>query len=153
MNGSRWGLRVSLMFFVGVVPAIALLALLLVMLPLFAFVPGMLGVFVAMGFLGMIGVVGLWGATFRDEQESVQRNVVAIPCVVVGLFPAVLYLIGIVQDSMDVDLLALVAVLLIGPIVCACYFLIEQLAHRFRRNRAVPNNSLERDAAKPRASG
>ena len=97
--------------------------------------------------------MGLWGATFRDEQESVLGNAVTIPCLLVGLLPAVLYFLGIVRDSIEDEFLSLVAILPIGPIACAFYFLIEQVAHRLRRDSGAPNNSLEREAAKPRASG
>jgi len=71
----------------------------------------------------------------------------------VGLLPAVLYFLGMVRDSIEDEFLSLVAILLIGPIACAFYFLIEQVAHRLRRDSGAPNNSLEREAAKPRASG
>lgn len=54
----RWGLRVGLMFFAGVVPVIMLLVLLLVILPLAAVIPDMLWFVAAIGFLGVIGVVG-----------------------------------------------------------------------------------------------
>ena len=74
--------------------------------------------------------MGLWGATFRDEQESVLGNAVTIPCLLVGLLPAVLYFLGMVRDSIEDEFLSLVAILLIGPIACAFYFLIEQVAHR-----------------------
>jgi len=46
----RWGLRVGLMFFAGVVPAIMLLVLLLVILPLAAVIPDKLWFFAAMDF-------------------------------------------------------------------------------------------------------
>jgi hypothetical protein len=153
ISGVRWGLRVGLMFFVGVVPAVTLLFLLLVILPLTVMIPGMLWFLAAAGLLGLLGVVGLWGATFRDAQERALRNSVAVPCVLAGLIPAIPYFVGIVRDSLGDDLLSTVAALLIGPITCSFYFLLEQLAHRLRSQCKAPNNSLERDAAKPRASG
>jgi len=52
----------------------------------------------------------LWGCG-EHEQESVLGNAVTIPCLLVGLLPAVLYFLGIVRDSIEDEFLSLVAIL------------------------------------------
>ena len=61
---------------------------------------------------------------------------------------------GLAPDAIeDGGLFLWLTVLLVGPVACSVYFLIEQLFLALRRRRGASNNSLERDAAKPRASG
>jgi hypothetical protein len=149
-----WSLRAALMFFFGVVPAIVLLALLLIFMPLAAILPDMVLFFGVVAALALLGIVGLWAATFHDEQESVLPNAVTIPCVLVGLVPAVVYSFGIAPEAIENGGFALlVTALLIGPVACALYFVLEQGVVSVRSHRGASNNNLERDPAKPRTSG
>lgn len=56
----RWTLRTSLMFFVGVLPAIALFVFILVMMPLAAILPSLVSWLAVVAVLALLGIAGLW---------------------------------------------------------------------------------------------
>jgi hypothetical protein len=130
----RWAVRTALMFFVGVIPAILLLMLTVVVMPLASIVAEFVIWFAAVAILALLGIVGLWGATFRDEQERALPNSIVIPLILCGLLVALPYLFGMASE--DGGFSRAMAILLLGPVVCAVYFLIEQLALAMRRRAA-----------------
>jgi len=86
----RWTLRTTLMFFVGVLPAILLFVYILVMMPLAAVLPDLVTWLAVVAVLALLGIAGLWTATFRDEHERLLPNAVTILLVVCGLLVAYL---------------------------------------------------------------
>ena len=150
----RWTLRVTLMFFVGVVPAMLLLLIVIVIMPLVGVIAEFVAWFAIMALLALSGFVGLLGATFRDGQERVLPNGLTIVLVLLGLLAALPYLYGLAPDAVeDGGSFLLLTALLFGPVVCSVYFLIEQFILALRGRRGASNNCLASDAAKPRASG
>jgi hypothetical protein len=148
-----WTLRITLMFFLGVVPAILLLLIILVLMPLMGIISEFVIWFAIMALLALLGIVGLCGATFRDGEERVLPNGITIVLVLFGLVAALPYLYDLAPDAIeDGGFLLLLTVLLVGPIACSMYFLIEQFILVLRARRGA-SNSLENEAAKPRASG
>lgn len=124
----RWALRTTVMFFAGVVPAILLFLLTLVVMPLAGFVTDLIIWFAWVAVLGLLGIVGLWGATFRDGRQRVLPNAIVIPLILCGLLIALPYLFGMASDALeDGGFFLALTILLLGPVACALYFLIEQL--------------------------
>jgi hypothetical protein len=150
----RSTLRITLMFFLGVVPAILLLLIILALMPLVAIIYEFVIWFAIMAFLALLGIVGLCGATFRDGEERVLPNGITIVLVLFGLLAALPYLYSLAPDAVeDGGFSLLLTVLLVGPVACSAYFLIEQLILALRARRGASHNSLDSDAARPRASG
>ena len=134
LDNLRWTLRIALMFFIGVVPAILLLLIILLLMPLMGIIPEFVYWFALMAFLALLGIVGLWIATFRDGEECGLPNGMAIALVLFGLLAALPYLYALAPDAIeDGGFFLLLTVLLLGPIACAVYFLVEQLVLALRR--------------------
>jgi hypothetical protein len=154
LDNLRWTLRITLMFSIGVVPAILLLLIILVLMPLMGIIAEFVYWFALMVFLALLGIVGLWGATFRDGKERGLPNGIAIVLVLFGLLAALPYLYALAPDAVeDGGFFLLLTSLLLGPVACAVYFLVEQFILMLRGRSGASNSSLESDAAKPRASG
>lgn len=123
----RWSLRITLMFFVGVVPAILLLLIILAMMPLMGIIAEFVYWFALMAFLALLGIVGLWGATFRDGRERGLSNGITMVLVLFGLLTAVPYLYALASDAVeDGGFFLMLTFLLLGPVACSVYFLVEQ---------------------------
>ncbi|MFC4310289.1 hypothetical protein ACFPN2_14445 [Steroidobacter flavus] len=135
----RWALRAAVMFFVGVIPAILLFLLLtLVAMPLSSFFAELVIWFAVVAALALLGVVGLWGAAFRNEQERALPNAIVIPLILCGLLVALPYLYGSALDALeDGGFFLALTVLLLGPVACAVYFLVEQLVLTVRRRACI----------------
>jgi hypothetical protein len=150
----RWTLRITLMFFFGVVPAILLLLTILVLMPLMGVIAEFVSWFAIMALLGLLGIAGLCGATFRDGEQRVLPSGITIVLILFGLLAALPYLYSLAPDALeDGGVFLWVTLLLLGPVACSIYFLVEQFVLALRRRHGASNNSLESDAAKPRASG
>jgi len=138
LDNLRWTLRMILMFLFGVVPAIVLLLTILVLMPLMGVIAEFVTWFAIMAFLALLGIAGLCGATFRDGEQRVLPNGITIVLVLFGLLAALPCLYDLAPDALeDGGIFLFVTVLLIGPVACSVYFLLEQsiLALRGRRVR------------------
>jgi hypothetical protein len=135
----RWVLRTTLMFFAGVIPAILLFLYILVVLPLAATLPALVDWLAVLAVLALLGIGGLWTATFRDARERILPNAVTISLVLCGLLAAVPVLIGMALEAGgDGELSPVLTLCLLGPVICAIYFLIEQFALALRGRSATP---------------
>ena len=144
LDNLRWTLRVTLMFFVGVVPAILLFLITLLFMPLMGLIVEFVYWFALMALLALLGIAGLWGATFRDGRECGLPNAIVIALVLFGLLAAVPYLYALAPDAIeDGGFFLLLTVLLLGPAACAVYFLVEQsiLALRGRHEQAAAGDA------------
>jgi hypothetical protein len=129
-----WALRTAVMFLIGVVPAILLFLVTLAVMPLAAFVADLVVWFALVAALAALGIVGLWGAAFRDGQQRALPNGIVIPLILCGLAVAVLYLFGMAPDALeDGGFLLGLTILLLAPVACAVYFLIEQIIQAVRK--------------------
>ncbi|HEY5761324.1 MAG TPA: hypothetical protein VIU34_36135 [Steroidobacter sp.] len=126
--------RTAVMFFAGVIPAILLFVLTLVVMPLASVIAELVVWYAVVALLSLLGIVGLWGATFRDEEQRALPTAIVIPLLLCGLLVALPYLYGLGLDALEDGgfVLALV-ILLLGPVVCTVYFLIEQLVQTLRK--------------------
>jgi hypothetical protein len=130
----RWTVRTTLMFFIGVIPAIVLFIFMLVMMPLAAVLPALVDWFAVLAVLALLGIAGLWTATFRDEQQLILPNAVTIVLVLCGLLAAVPQVVSMaLEASDDGEFPVLWALGVLGPVICALYFLVEQLVSALRR--------------------
>jgi asparagine N-glycosylation enzyme membrane subunit Stt3 len=133
----RWALRTTLMFFVGVLPAIVMFVFILVMMPLAGVLPSLVSWLSLLAVLAMLGIAGLWTATFRDEHERMLPNAVTILLVLCGLLAGIPHLIGMTLEGIDAGEFSVwPMVALLGPVICGLYFLTEQLVIALRRRCA-----------------
>lgn len=133
----RWTLRTSLMFFVGVLPAIALFVFILVMMPLAGILPSLVAWLAVLALLALLGIAGLWTATFRDEHERILPNAVTILLVLCGLLVALPHLISMTIEAMDADEFSAWPIMaVLGPVICGIYFLAERIVIGVRRHCA-----------------
>lgn len=133
----RWTLRTSLMFFVGVLPAIVLFVFILVMMPLAAVLPSLVSWLAVVAVFALLGIAGLWTATFRDEHERILPNVVTILLVLCGLLVAIPHLISMTLEAIDAgEFPAWPLMAVLGPVICGIYFLVEQMVVGVRRRCA-----------------
>lgn len=133
----RWTLRTSLMFFVGVLPAIVLFVFILVMMPLAGILPSLVRWLAVLALFALLGIAGLWAATFRDEHERILPNAVTILLVLCGLLAAIPHLIGMTLEAIDAgEFSAWPIMALLGPVICGIYFLAEQIVIGLRRRCA-----------------
>jgi hypothetical protein len=144
-----WTFRVTAMFIAGVIPAVVLLVFIIVLMPVAAIGRVMLDWLVVMAVLALLGIAGLWGATFQHRQERIMPNGITTVLLSCGLIGALPFFFGFLSDGLnDGGLPLLMTVLLLGPIVCAVYFLVEQLLATLRRRFGASNKSLKGDVAK-----
>jgi cytochrome bd-type quinol oxidase subunit 2 len=133
----RWTLRTSLMFFVGVLPAIVLFVFILVMMPLAAVLPSLVSWLAVVAVFALLGIAGLWTATFRDEHERILPNAVTILLVLCGLLVAIPHLISMTLEAIDAgEFPAWPLMAVLGPVICGIYFLVEQMVVGVRRRCA-----------------
>jgi len=144
LNNLLWTLRTTLMFFLGVVPAIVLLLIILVLMPLMGIIVEFVYWFALMGLLALLGIAGLWRATFRDGRESRLSNAIAIALILFGLLAGLPYLYALASDAVeDGGGFLLLTLLLLGPVACAVYFLGEQIV--LALSNGASNSALERN--------
>ena len=133
----RLALRVIAMILLGVIPATLLIVFLVVMLVFGGSAPrGVDSWLVAMIVLGILGVIGLWGGTFQNEQDRAFPPSVTVALLLCGLLGAAPMLIDLAPSALeDGGLSAWFTILLLGPVGCALYLLVE------RAKRARPKHS------------
>lgn len=104
-----------------------LLLIILAMMPLMGIIAEFVYWFALMAFLALLGIVGLWGATFRDGRERGLSNGITMVLVLFGLLTAVPYLYALASDAVeDGGFFLMLTFLLLGPVACSVYFLVEQ---------------------------
>jgi len=131
-----WVTRTVAMFALGIVPAILLIVFLLLMFIFTAPVLHVFGTwFMVMIVLAVLGVVGLWGATFQDSEQRVLPVSVTVAFLCCGLLAAGPILIEMDPMALDGSTFGgwTLTLLLLGPVVCAIYFVLELIVVRVSR--------------------
>jgi hypothetical protein len=125
------------MFVLGIVPAILLILLLLL---LFVFTAPVFDVFgdwfVVMIALAVLGVIGLWSAMFQDTEERVLPVGVTLALLFCGLLGAGPILIEMILMALEGSSTFggwRLLLLLVGPVGCATYVVLEQILFRVSR--------------------
>lgn len=135
----RWALRTTLMFFGGVIPASLLLISLLGTMPLVGISEQLTTWFAVQAGVALLGIIGLSAATFRDDEQRILPNAVTIALVVCGLLADLPYLLIITAHAItEGGSYWFLQLCLLGPAVCAVYFLVEQFHCARHRRSARP---------------